>query len=88
VVSFRLPLPPLLVRLAVTPVARRIFLQDARILRRQTEAIRRFGGERYVSTEIDLLGPQMRRLLKEAEKGAATAAGEAPAVEREVRFLA
>ncbi|MGH7823068.1 MAG: Rieske 2Fe-2S domain-containing protein, partial [Candidatus Binatia bacterium] len=69
VVSFRLPLPPALVRLAVTPVARRIFMQDAAILRSQTEAIRRFGGERYTSTEIDLLGPQIRRLMKEAEQG-------------------
>ena len=29
----------------------------------------RFGGERFVSTEIDLLGGQIRRLMRRGEKG-------------------
>ena len=88
VISVRLPLPALLVRLVIAPVAGRIFHQDARILKQQTEAARRFGGERYTSTEVDILGPQIWKLLKEAEAGAArTADGEAK-LEREVRFLA
>jgi hypothetical protein len=28
--------------------------------------VKRFGGERYTSTELDVLGPQVTRLLKQA----------------------
>lgn len=87
VVSFRLPLPAALVRLIVTPIARRIFRQDAAILRLQTDAVRRFGGEQYASTDVDLLGPHMWRLLRQAEQGSVPAAGEEPEVEKRVRLL-
>lgn len=72
VVTFRLPLPGWLVRPFVTPVAARIFGQDRVVLERQRAQVRRFGGERYTSTELDVLGAQVTRLLKQA------AAGEAP----------
>lgn len=68
-VNFRLPLPHWLVRLAVEPVARRILKQDAVVLRAQTENIHRFGGERYVSSDVDVLGPHIWHLLKHAESG-------------------
>lgn len=68
VVSFRTPLPGALVRRVLEPVARRIFGQDAAILAKQTEAIERFGGEQFVSTEIDVLGPSVWRLLRDAER--------------------
>lgn len=68
VVSLRLPLPGWLVKPFVTPVASRIFAQDAQMLRLQTETIRRFGGERYATTEIDALGPEIWRLLRNAAK--------------------
>jgi phenylpropionate dioxygenase-like ring-hydroxylating dioxygenase large terminal subunit len=63
VVSYRLPLPSLLVHAVLAPIARGILRQDARILRLQTENARRFGGEHHASTEADLLGPHVRRLL-------------------------
>jgi phenylpropionate dioxygenase-like ring-hydroxylating dioxygenase large terminal subunit len=89
VVSFRLRLPAALVRPLVTPLAMRVLRQDAAVLRRQTETVRRFGGEQFVSTELDLLGPHIWRLLREAEADPRPAAsGAAPVVEREVRFLA
>lgn len=66
VVTFRLPVPAWLVKPFVAPVATRIFAQDAVMLRRQTEQVKRFGGERYTSTELDVLGPQVTRLLKQA----------------------
>jgi hypothetical protein len=69
VISFRLRIPGWLVRPFLTPVAWSILRQDAAILRRQTEQIRRFGGEQFVSTEIDLLGPHIWLLLKQAERG-------------------
>ena len=87
VVQFRLRVPGLLVRPLLEPLAMRVLRQDAAILRRQTETIRRFGGEQYMSTELDLLGPQVWRLLREAEEGHPPAATDA-VVEREVRFLA
>lgn len=84
VIAFRTPIPGWLVRLFVTPIGERIFHQDAEILSAQTDAIRRFGGEQYANTPIDVLGQQIWRLLKSA------AAGEsAPALtdaEREYRL--
>jgi len=46
----------------------RIFRQDSFILKHQTDTIRRFGGEQFSSTEIDVLGPHIYRLLKQAER--------------------
>lgn len=69
VVSFKMPLPGWLVRLFLQPVAMKIFRQDAAILKRQTEVIQQFGGERYVSTPLDLLGGHIWRILKAAERG-------------------
>jgi len=78
--------PAALVRWLLVPLAMRILRQDAAVLRRQTENIRRFGGEQYES-ELDLLGPHVWRLLREAEEGVAVP-GRPPTLEREVRFLA
>ncbi|MFK7991060.1 MAG: Rieske 2Fe-2S domain-containing protein [Sandaracinaceae bacterium] len=69
VVSFTLPVPAWAVVPVLKPVALRIFGQDAKVLARQTETIRRFGGEQYVSTELDVLGPHILRLLRAAERG-------------------
>jgi phenylpropionate dioxygenase-like ring-hydroxylating dioxygenase large terminal subunit len=68
-ILFRTRFPGWLVRLLIEPVARRIFNQDAAMLKRQTDAARRFGGEHYTSTEVDVLGLQIWQLLKRAEKG-------------------
>jgi phenylpropionate dioxygenase-like ring-hydroxylating dioxygenase large terminal subunit len=87
VISFRLPLPHLLVRAVLTPVARWINAQDARILRQQTETVRRFGEERYTSTAIDLLGPHMWRLLKESEGGRPRGVTGEPTLEKAVRLV-
>jgi phenylpropionate dioxygenase-like ring-hydroxylating dioxygenase large terminal subunit len=69
VISFRTRLPGWLVKLLLNPVATRIFRQDAFILKAQGESLRRFGGERYASTAIDVLGLQIARLLRSAEAG-------------------
>ena len=69
VVSFKTRLPRFVVRPFVKPLALRIFRQDAFILKKQTENIRRFGGEQFASTEIDVLGKHVLRLLKAAERG-------------------
>ena len=89
VVTFRLPVPAALVRLFLTPIAKQIFRQDARILKIQTDAIRRFGREDYVSTAVDLLGPQVWRLLEDAERGMPPAPQSVgPVFERTVELLA
>jgi phenylpropionate dioxygenase-like ring-hydroxylating dioxygenase large terminal subunit len=69
VVTFRLPLPHWVVRPFLTPVGTHIFRQDARILRMQSENVRRFGGEQFANTEIDVLGPAILRLLLQAQRG-------------------
>jgi phenylpropionate dioxygenase-like ring-hydroxylating dioxygenase large terminal subunit len=72
VASFRLRLlPAWLVKFAFKPLALRIFRQDAAVLKLQTENIHRFGGEQYASTEIDVLGRHIWRLLRAAERGEA-----------------
>ncbi|HET7539276.1 MAG TPA: aromatic ring-hydroxylating dioxygenase subunit alpha [Polyangiaceae bacterium] len=84
VVQFKTRFPARAVARLLEPFALRIFGQDARMLRAQTDNIRRFGGEQYQSTELDFLGPHIWRLLKQAESG--ERGGEA--VERTVRFFA
>jgi phenylpropionate dioxygenase-like ring-hydroxylating dioxygenase large terminal subunit len=85
VVSFRLRVPGAVVRPLLTPVAMRIFRQDASILRLQSSTIRRFGGEQFMSTEIDVLGPHIWRLLKQAEADALPTNDETTTL-REVRL--
>lgn len=84
VVSLRLRAFTRAVARIVQPVALRILRQDAAILAAQTAAVRRFGGEQYMSTDLDFLGGHVWRLLKEAERGVA---GEAEGGERRVRFV-
>src|SRR5688500_5812092 len=81
----RLPLPKWLARTAVARKGDRVLTPDRAALRVQTEAIRRFGGQRYAATELDLMGPEICRLLKQAERGLAVPE-DAP--ERRVRLLA
>jgi phenylpropionate dioxygenase-like ring-hydroxylating dioxygenase large terminal subunit len=69
VLCLKLPIPGWVLRPLVQPIARKIFAQDIEILSAQSEAIERFGGERYVSTPIDALGPEILRLLRRAERG-------------------
>ncbi len=68
VVRFSSPLPSPLVRAVVHQQGRRILAQDADALARQTERTRELGGERYASTELDLLGTAIWRLLRQAER--------------------
>ena len=72
VITFNMRVPGWLVKPILTPVALRIFRQDAEVLKLQTEAIRRFGEERFTSTELDLLGAQILRLMRRAERGTNT----------------
>jgi len=87
VVSFKLRIPGFIMKPLLEPFAMRIFRQDATILKLQADNIRRFGGEQFMSTEIDFLGPHIWRLLRHAEQGERPKADEIM-VEREVRFLA
>jgi phenylpropionate dioxygenase-like ring-hydroxylating dioxygenase large terminal subunit len=81
----RLPLPMWLVRSYVARKVDQELRQDRAALAAQTGAIQRFGGERYASTELDLMGPEILRMLKQAERGVAV--GDSVPEER-VRFLA
>jgi phenylpropionate dioxygenase-like ring-hydroxylating dioxygenase large terminal subunit len=69
VISFRLPLPGWMMRPILTPVFRKVFQQDASMLMRQSASVNRFGGERFVSTELDVMGPQIWQMLKRAAQG-------------------
>lgn len=78
VAAFRLPVPAAVARAAVMPLARLVLHQDNEILRRQRANVERFGGERYVSTPIDLLGPHIARLLRRHARGEPPPAEVAP----------
>lgn len=82
VISFRVRLPGRVVKLFLQPLAMRIFRQDAEILEVQTESIRRFGGEQFMSTDVDVLGREIWRLLRQAERGSLDSASAEPAVRR------
>ena len=69
VVTFKTRFPGWAIKRVLDPVAMKIFSQDQRILKIQTEAIRTFGGEDYTSTEIDLMGLQIWRLMRRAAQG-------------------
>ena len=62
----RLPAP--VVRPIVSLRGRSILRQDADVLARQTANARRFGGERYASTELDVIGAGIWRRLRQAER--------------------
>ena len=57
--------------------------QDVEILRQQTRRIRELGGESYRSTPLDLMGPEILRMLRCAEQG--EPADEHP-IDRAIRF--
>ena len=69
VVSFRSRLPGWLIKPFVKPLALKVFQQDAVVLARQTETIQRFGGEQFASTDVDVLGKHIWRLMRTQERG-------------------
>jgi phenylpropionate dioxygenase-like ring-hydroxylating dioxygenase large terminal subunit len=62
-------LAPLVGRLLLTQVVR----QDRAILTLQAANLRRFGGPRYTSTELDVLGPHILRMLTNTQPRTAPA---------------
>lgn len=62
----RLPAP--LARPIVALRGHQIVRQDVKILASQTSHIRRFGGERFASTDLDVMGNAIWRLLRRAER--------------------
>jgi phenylpropionate dioxygenase-like ring-hydroxylating dioxygenase large terminal subunit len=72
VISVRTRIPNWIVKPLVQPLAMKIFAQDAKVLALQTETVHAFGESKYVSTEVDLLGPHILRLLHRAASETAT----------------
>ncbi len=70
VLSLRTRFPIGAIATLAGPIAWKILSQDKEILGAQTDVVGRFGGERFTSTSIDLLGPYILHLLKKAEQGA------------------
>lgn len=87
VAQFRSPIPSFLLRPFLEPVALSIFGQDKKMLDAQAKTVQAFGGEQYMSTDLDLIGPHIWRLLKQAESGVPDPEGHAGDA-REVRFFA
>ena len=77
------PIPNVILRTVFRPVAMRILRQDMEILRRQTEQVARFGAEDFASTEIDVLGLRIKKLLREAASGRVSG----PQDERQIKML-
>lgn len=68
--QFRLGLPGWLLTRVMSPLIRRIILQDVNMLKAQSATIRQFREELYISTELDLLGLQIWQLMRSAASGA------------------
>jgi phenylpropionate dioxygenase-like ring-hydroxylating dioxygenase large terminal subunit len=66
VISFRFGRIGSLIRLLFEPLSRRIIRQDVEILRHQTAQLKRFGGAHFVSTESDIVGPDILKLWQQA----------------------
>jgi len=87
-VFVRARVPLWLARPFAEPVALHIFGQDQQILAAQTRTMRAFGEAKYASTELDLLGPHILRLLRRAEADGLPEPGDAgPEVEKTVTML-
>ncbi|MCA9555085.1 MAG: aromatic ring-hydroxylating dioxygenase subunit alpha [Myxococcales bacterium] len=69
VATFRTVIPAPLLKAVLLPIGKKVLEQDRKMLEAQTEAVQRFGGEQYVNTDVDLLGPHILRLLRQAERG-------------------
>ncbi|QSJ19173.1 aromatic ring-hydroxylating dioxygenase subunit alpha [Nostoc sp. UHCC 0702] len=69
VVTFRLGLPGWVMQPLVKFLLSSIIRQDAVILKAQAENIRRFGGEQFMSTDVDLVSSQIWFMLQQAERG-------------------
>lgn len=82
-VAVRVPIPNPILRTVFKPIAMHILRQDIEILKRQTEQVKRFGSEEFASTEIDVLGLRIKKLLREA----ATGKRSAPPEERRIKML-
>jgi len=76
VVSIRTRIPVRGIKPIITALATRVLKQDSYMLEKQTKTIHAFGGEAFVSTEIDVLGKHIWRLLRAAERGIESVPGE------------
>ena len=86
VVSFKVRVfPGWLLKPFLMPLGLKVFAQDAELLALQTENIKRFGGEQYASTDIDVLGKHIWRLMRKAERGDVSKSDEVH--EEEVKLL-
>jgi hypothetical protein len=80
-VCVKTPLPKFLERLLVwiiEPFAMKVVGQDVRMLREQTATMKHFGEERFMSTDVDVLGASIARLLKEGADREADAEPQRP----------
>lgn len=68
VLRFKSPLPASALGPIVRMRGKKILEQDVTMLEAQTANTARFGGERYTSTDLDLLGNAIWRLLRQAER--------------------
>lgn len=87
VISFKLRLPGRVVKPILEPLAMRVFKQDAVILKIQSDTVKRFGGEQFMHTDIDVLGPHIWRLLKQAERGENPEPSETPLAEKSLELM-
>ena len=89
VVCLRTPLPQTVERSLVRvaePLALKVVAQDVSILKAQTATVAHFGGKRFMSTEIDILGSSINRLLRESREQESCALGSSQSGSRDEPF--
>lgn len=78
VLDYSSPLPAAIAGAIIRARGKKVLRQDADILAAQARTSQRFGGERYTSTDLDLLGRGIWRLLRQAERAESTGADDEP----------
>ncbi|MBK8010814.1 MAG: aromatic ring-hydroxylating dioxygenase subunit alpha [Deltaproteobacteria bacterium] len=68
VITFKTVMPRILIQPLLVPIGKRVLAQDRAMLKAQLQRIQDFGKEQFVSTEVDLLGPHIWRLLRQAAR--------------------
>ena len=84
VAAFRIPMkvPGRLLGRLLKPLALYVLHQDAVMLKEMTRTVKAFGDEKQVSTELDVIGPQILKLLKDAQAGKRARPSDKPMVRR------
>ncbi len=75
ILVFRFPRPVAVSKPILRWLATRVFVQDAEILKAQTVSLEQFDETSHVSTELDVMGPHIKKILRQTHPTASEDVG-------------